>query len=220
MSRLKAALRLKESRRTGRLNQSLFATDRSPTRRRMLQLRPRRSRRSQRGSGFGVATIRSVSRPSTTSASSERSSSRCGTSRWILPKPTIQSRLVIRSVGIEKFEGSGIPEIKNANQDAEAIAQFLRAQGELQHFPVGQIDRDVQNTRTGKPAVSAPASRELFDRMKDEALAGKLQAGDTVFVLLESHVLDLGQETLILGSTPGCRASRRQRSRPIRSRKT
>jgi WD40 repeat protein len=117
-----------------------------------------------------------------------------------IPEPQASdSHLVIRSIGIEKFQGHDIPPIKFAEFDARKLKDFLVAPADKQRFRDEQIDALVING----PQATAQGISNVFD-----GLAGKikgdrrtLRAGDTVFLVIESHVLNLGPEgSLVLGA--------------------
>ena len=111
------------------------------------------------------------------------------------PGPRAASRLVIRSIGIERFADSEIGPIDYAERDADLLAEFLRERGESNHFDRARIERDVRNA-----GVSSREIREVFADLKKEALEGKIRAGDTVFLVLESYVLDRRDGSHLLGA--------------------
>jgi WD40 repeat protein len=115
------------------------------------------------------------------------------------PKTQAGSRLVIRSIGIEKFAAGDLGRIRFADRDADFLADFLQARGEHVHFAKDRIDRKVLNTQAPHPDVNRDAIANVFKQLKKEADSGDLGAGDTVFLVVESHVLDFGQGPLLLG---------------------
>jgi hypothetical protein len=104
---------------------------------------------------------------------------------------------VVRSIGIERFQGREIPAIQFAALDARKLAEFLVAPADKKHFPDNRIDKRVID---GLGATS----REIFntfDRLAQEIKDRKLRAGDTVFLVIESHVLNLAPGgSLVLGA--------------------
>ena len=119
--------------------------------------------------------------------------------RLNVPKPpkVIGPRLVVRSIGIEQFKGGNIPAIPFAALDARKLAGFLVAPADKKHFPDDRIDARVLDG-------SGAASGEIFgvfERLSAQIKERKLRAGDTVFLVIESHVLNLEPRgTLVLGS--------------------
>jgi WD40 repeat protein len=114
--------------------------------------------------------------------------------------PRSASRMLIRSVGIETFQNAGISRIEYADRDAESLAAFLKTRGESNRFDRDRIELRVLNARRPDADVSSRGIQQVFDQLKVEAQRGNLQAGDTVFLMLESYVLDFGEGSLVLGS--------------------
>jgi WD40 repeat protein len=110
------------------------------------------------------------------------------------PKPAPAGKLVIRSIGIERF-ADGIDPIEFADQDAVKLAEFLERPGDERRFDEKSIDKKILHENVTKRRIL-----EQFSRLRQDAVDGKLENGDTVFIMLESHVLDLGQGELVLGS--------------------
>ncbi len=119
--------------------------------------------------------------------------------RLNLPKPAapLGPRLVVRSIGIENFKGSGIPPIPFAALDARKLADFLVAPAERKLFREDRIDARVFDGS----GVSSGEIVKIFDRLAAEIKEHKLGAGDTVFLVIESHVLNFGPRgSLVLGA--------------------
>ena len=119
--------------------------------------------------------------------------------RLNLPRPPTSTgpRLVVRSIGIEKFRGRNIPAIRFAALDARKLADFLVAPADKKHFRDDRIDAKVLD---GAGATSGEIL-EVFERLSAEIRERKLRAGDTVFLVIESHVLNLGPRgSLVLGA--------------------
>lgn len=116
------------------------------------------------------------------------------------PVPRRAGRLVIRSVGIPRFTDAAIPEIPLADRDAEELAVFLRGRGLDCQFLADRIDPRVGNTQPANPGSSALGMRQIFEDLATQARNGALDMGDTVFVVLESHVVDFGDGPVIVGS--------------------
>jgi len=116
--------------------------------------------------------------------------------RPVKPLRLAVPRLVIRSIGIESFMGRGIPPIRFATEDARRLADFLKAPADQKRFPDDRID--VQ-TVTGS-TVTSRQILQVFDDLSADLKKGRLRAGDTVFLVLESHVVNLSSaNSLILG---------------------
>jgi WD40 repeat protein len=106
-------------------------------------------------------------------------------------------RLVVRSIGIEKFRGRVLPPISYAGQDARRLAKFLVAPADQRHFREDRIDAKVLD---GAGATSAEIV-QVFDRLAAEIRDRKLRAGDTIFLVIESHLLKLGAwDSRVLGA--------------------
>jgi hypothetical protein len=107
-----------------------------------------------------------------------------------IPPPAIprRARLVIRSFGIEKFQERGVPEIRNARRDAEELAGFFERPDDRAHFADDQIDMKV----VSDPDANSKRILDVFDELAEDARTSRLKAGDTVFLIVESHVLKPG----------------------------
>ncbi|WP_169978633.1 hypothetical protein [Tautonia rosea] len=108
-----------------------------------------------------------------------------------LPEPPRGPALVIRSIGVEAF-GEDVPSIASASRDAEQIASFLAAPTDQSRFPESQIDRDVlgaANDAQGVFSATSDQIAEVFEELRARADSGALRAGDSVFVVLESHLV-------------------------------
>jgi WD40 repeat protein len=118
--------------------------------------------------------------------------------RLNLPKPpmSIGPRLVVRSIGIEKFRGRDIPAIPFAALDAHKLANFLVAPTASTRFHDDRIDAKVIDGAGANSEVIL----DVFERLSAEIREHKLRAGDTVFLAIQSHVLNLGPGgSLVLG---------------------
>ena len=119
--------------------------------------------------------------------------------RLNLPRPALAAspRLVVRSIGIEKFRGREIPSILFAGLDARKLADFLVAPADKKRFREDRIDAKVLD---GPQATSAQIY-DVFEQLAAEIRERKLRSGDTVFLVIESHVLKIGaQGSLVLGA--------------------
>ncbi|MDG3005781.1 hypothetical protein [Paludisphaera mucosa] len=106
-----------------------------------------------------------------------------------LPAPLVRRdpRLVIRSIGVEEFPREDVGTIRNARRDAEELAAFFKEPDGRSHFADGAIDAQVLiNPDSG-------AIAGLFDGLAEGVKAGRLKAGDTVVVVLESHLFKAGE---------------------------
>jgi WD40 repeat protein len=116
-----------------------------------------------------------------------------------VPQPPLAAgrRLVVRSIGIEKFRGRDIPAIPFATVDARKLADFLVAPADKKRFRDDLIDSKVLDG-------TGANSREIFsvfEHLAADIKGHRLRAGDTVFLVIESHVLNLGQQgSLVLGA--------------------
>jgi WD40 repeat protein len=124
---------------------------------------------------------------------------------------SIAPRLVVRSIGIEKFHDRNIPEIKFAALDARKLASFLVAPADKKRFREDRIDSQV----IYEPGAT---SREIFNIF--EGLAGKIRdrtlgAGDSVFLIIESHVLNVGPgASLVVGANADIKNIKNEASVP------
>lgn len=127
------------------------------------------------------------------------------------PAPSIRRRprLLIRSIGVESFQERGVPSIRHAERDAEELAAFFREPDGRIHFAEDLIDARVHpGTSAG---VDAASMLQVFDEIAEEARNGSLIAGDTVVLVLESHVLggdSAGSIVLSTDSTAGAPSER------------
>ena len=104
---------------------------------------------------------------------------------------------MIRSIGIESFQGREIPRIRFATEDARRLAGFLAAPGEKRFFPE---DRSDSQFLTGS-AVTSRRILQVFDDLVADVKNRRLRAGDTVFLVVETHVVNLSSgNSLVLGS--------------------
>ena len=105
---------------------------------------------------------------------------------------------MVRSIGIKEIPGSDIPEIQFAAVDARKLADFLVAAAHVQsNFREDRIDAKILD---GSRATSGQIFN-VFEHLAAEIRERKLRAGDTVFLVIESHVLKLRQEgSLVLGA--------------------
>jgi hypothetical protein len=95
---------------------------------------------------------------------------------WVASPP----RLVIRSFGVEAFRDRDIDPIPFATRDAEELAAFFNEQA---HFSKERIDLKVEPDADEKRMLGA------FDSLAEDARNRKLKAGDTVLIILESHLI-------------------------------
>jgi hypothetical protein len=92
-------------------------------------------------------------------------------------------KLVIRSFGIETFQERGVPSIPHAQRDAEVLTEFFQRPDGRSHFDKAQIDFSCYKQADSKKLL------DVFDALAEDARAKRLKAGDTVIIILESHVL-------------------------------
>ena len=105
-------------------------------------------------------------------------------------------RLLIRSVGIDTFDDAkAIKPIMFAGTDAFELANFLKAPGEKERFK--RIDKTIL---ANGPTTSQDLAR-VFESLSNEVSDRTLGAGDTVFVVIETHLIKRGPKGLFfLGS--------------------
>ncbi len=117
------------------------------------------------------------------------------------PKPQ-GPRLWVLSLGAERFADPGW-EISNAGHDARAVADFLLKPGGKERFP--RRDRVVLDGQN-EPANAATLQQqfEQLGKLGDPEETGEgLGRADTLFVFLESHLLDLKETGLSLLGAEG-----------------
>ena len=107
-------------------------------------------------------------------------------------KPQPSSRLLIRSVGVESFETADFPGIDFASRDVNELAAALPKLGLLERL--NQIDRSVLDHNGKNNRSTAHEMRAMFERLTEEADRERLAAGDTVFLVIESHILSFAKE--------------------------
>jgi WD40 repeat protein len=105
-------------------------------------------------------------------------------------------RLLIRSVGIDKFDDAkAIKPILFARTDAVTLADFLEAPDTRKRFD--RIDKPI--LASGR-TTSEDLAR-VFESLSNEVRARTLGAGDTVFLAIETHLIKRGPKGLFfLGS--------------------
>jgi WD40 repeat protein len=96
-------------------------------------------------------------------------------------------RLVIRSFGIDAFQGRVFYPIKYAAEDATQLSEFLKAPAQRNFFDGQWVDA---RHFTG-PQVTAQMIIQVLEELATEARSKKLGTGDTLFLVLESHVVSL-----------------------------
>lgn len=112
-----------------------------------------------------------------------------------LPDPKTP-RLLALTLGVQTFSpGSGLPPIPFAANDAKDVAAFLQ---------------DPKTQRFGKSAesriVADPTSAKIEEALallQSEQKEGRWGPGDTLVVLVESHVLLFEKRSLVLGADAG-----------------
>ncbi len=111
-------------------------------------------------------------------------------------------RLVIKSIGVGTFAADDPPAIPFAARDVNEIAAFLAKPGGDPRFESERIDRTgIVDTGGGNPPADTPHIRKIVDELIGEAKQERLGRGDTVFLVINSHVLSLDKEgSMVLGS--------------------
>ncbi len=111
------------------------------------------------------------------------------------PPPAREPRLVVLAFGAGTFpKNARIPAIRFAEEDVRDVARFLAAR-ENHGFANVEPPVILQG-----PDASAPRIRDALQTLDSERTRGDLGPGDTVVVLVESHVLMEDGETMILGT--------------------
>ncbi len=109
----------------------------------------------------------------------------------LVMSPTRSPRLVILSLGAEQFPAAaGVSSIPFAANDARDVATFL-ADSRTQTFGDG-VDSRVMI------GFTASQAREALDHLEAERLAHRWGIGDTLIVLVESHVLLVDRKSLVV----------------------
>jgi len=111
------------------------------------------------------------------------------------PEPRA-SRLVALTLGAEDFSpGSGMPSIPFAANDARDVAAFFR-DPRVQHFGKAAEARVVASPTSSK-------IQRAFAHLGTERKADRWGPGDTLIVMVESHVLVCETRSLVLGTDAG-----------------
>jgi hypothetical protein len=113
------------------------------------------------------------------------------------PPPVVRRapRLVVRAIGVEEFPRRDVPAIRNARRDVEELAAFFREPDGRTHFAEPAIDARVLTD------PDADAIAGLFDDLANGVRSGELKAGDSIFVVLESHLFKAGEgDALVLAA--------------------
>jgi len=120
-------------------------------------------------------------------------------------KPVEQEppRLIVLAIGAGAFGkgDTGLPAIPFAAEDARDVGTFLGAPGGSARFQRVDVRALVGADATAEKIVAA------FKTLDAERQNGDIGQGDTVFVMIDSHFLALGQEPLILAADSTLSAS-------------
>ena len=127
-------------------------------------------------------------------------------------RPEPPSRLIVRTIGVERFRDRGFPRIEFADRDAAELCRFFVARCK-ESFGPEQIDRRALD-RGDILAEQADAVFEELEGRLDRT--GELGRGDSVFVALESHFLNLDGARSLLVTSDAVRGGGRPRPRPSR----
>jgi WD40 repeat protein len=117
--------------------------------------------------------------------------------RWEKP-PERRPRLMTASVGVDAF-ASGLPAIPFAGSDAGVIAKFLAEPGGEPRFPQ---TKQIPPAAVGDPPPAASAIVRTLDQLVRPEKEKPPGPGDTVFVVIDSHLWTFSEEgpLLLLGS--------------------
>jgi WD40 repeat protein len=117
-----------------------------------------------------------------------------------LPVPLNKPRLVLKAIGVGTF--AGVEPIQFAESDVATITAFLEKPGGDFRFDRDRIDRPVILDTGGRNArATTPNIGKIVDDFIAEAKQEKLGRGDTVFLVINSHVLSFDKEgSLVLSS--------------------
>ncbi len=119
--------------------------------------------------------------------------------RLDLPQPppaSVAPRLIIRSIGAENFADPKIHRIQHAERDARELARFLAEPGERRRFNPDQIQPFVLAGKATSKEIG-----HVFDDLAKEIRNSQLRSGDTLFLVIESHVLNLDKQGAFLLGT-------------------
>ena len=132
------------------------------------------------------------------------------------PEPVLAPpRLVVLAIGTGQFESHDpvAPRIPYALEDARDVAAFLAA-------PLGRTRfQDVEVQTLLGPDATAERIDQAFRKLDERRHKGDLGQGDSIFVLIESHLLGLDRTSpgMILTTDSGHGTPPARRSRPTRS---
>lgn len=115
------------------------------------------------------------------------------------PPPVVRRdpRLVVRSIGVEDFRRRDTAPIKHARSDAEALAEFFPKPDGRSRFSDGAVDARALIDPDAEQVAA------VFRDLADDVRSGRLKAGDTVVISLESHLFQSdGKESLVLAASP------------------
>jgi WD40 repeat protein len=117
------------------------------------------------------------------------------------PVAPSKPRLVRKAIGVPTFAGAD--PIKYADRDVDAVTAFLAKPAEVPRFELERIDPpDILDGGGRNPRADTTRIRKIIDELIDEAKQERLGRGDTVFLVINSHVkrLDKDGPMLVLGS--------------------
>jgi WD40 repeat protein len=105
-------------------------------------------------------------------------------------------RLLIRSVGIDTFDDvAAIKPIRFARTDAITLADFLEAPDKKERF------NRIDNAILASGRTTSQDLGRVFESLSNEVRDRKLGVGDTVFLVIETHLIKRGSKGLVfLGS--------------------
>lgn len=116
------------------------------------------------------------------------------------PKPAAPPqeapRLIVLAIGAGEFSSGDppLPRIAFAAEDARDVGAFLAAPGGTPRYQRAEVRSLVGSEATSERIVAA------FKTLDDERQKGELGQGDAVFVLVESHFLTFGAQSVLVGT--------------------
>ena len=109
-----------------------------------------------------------------------------------VPAPSLPAkpRVVVISIGNEKFQARELTPIRFAERDARGLADFLGKHLLTAGGPTPLADLDVERlVLTGKQAESEPI-QQVLGKLQEMPRNGRLHKGDVVVLVVNSHVLE------------------------------
>jgi len=113
------------------------------------------------------------------------------------PRPP---QVLVRAVGVNRFQSGPALSIPFAARDARDLGQFLAGRAEKNRYETGRIDAKSALVGEEATARQIQALVEELDRKRED---GQIERGDTVVVLIESHMVNVGKQGFLIGFDAG-----------------